>query len=151
MFRGYVRVCLSILVFVWLIFSNPRNDSLRSRNNTCKFVYLIIPALLQDIQWDDLLSGLFSSAPDLAVSFHSASLPSFTQISSNSVNSSWETCSASSSAPRMNWTRWDGVSNGDTGCERSRERWRVVYLCPYLYLQQLYVHFHTQTEIYPAD
>lgn len=49
--------------------------------------------------------------PDLAVSFHSASFPSFTQISSSSVNSSWATCSASSSVPRMNWTRWDGVSN----------------------------------------
>lgn len=53
--------------------------------------------------------------PDLAVSFHSASLPSFTQISSSSVNNSWDSCSASSSEPRMNWTRWDGVSDGNTG------------------------------------
>lgn len=57
------------------------------------------------------------TVPDLAVSFHSASFPSFTQISSSSVNSSWATCSASSSVPRMNWTRWDGVSE-----ERRHER-----------------------------
>lgn len=60
--------------------------------------------------------------PDLAVSFHSASLPSFTQISSSSVNSSWATCSASSSVPRMNWTRWDGVSERTW---RGNERWTV--------------------------
>lgn len=48
----------------------------------------------------------------LAVSFHPASSPSFTQISSSSVNKSRGTCCSSSSVPRMNCTRWDGVSGG---------------------------------------
>lgn len=69
-----------------------------------------------------LLPAAPSGDPDLAVSFHSASLPSFTQISSSSVNSSWATCSASSSVPRMNCTRWDGVSGEVGGCEGRKVR-----------------------------
>lgn len=81
---------------------------------TCKSVF--IRAHLWDWQAGRCLVSLPPRRdPDLAVSFHSASLPSFTQISSSSVNSSWDTCSSSSSVPRMNWTRWDGVSDGQTG------------------------------------
>lgn len=69
-----------------------------------------------------LLPAATGGDPDLAVSFHSASLPSFTQISSSSVNSSWATCSASSSVPRMNCTRWDGVSDEVGGCEGRKAR-----------------------------
>ncbi|TNN59974.1 hypothetical protein EYF80_029816 [Liparis tanakae] len=48
---------------------------------------------------------------DLAVSFHSVAPPCLKESSSSSVKRSWGTCSrSSSSVPRMNWTRWDGVS-----------------------------------------
>lgn len=70
-----------------------------------------------------LLPTALRGNPDLAVSFHSASLPSFTQISSSSVNNSWATCSASSSVPRMNWTRWDGVSDEVRECGGGKDRW----------------------------
>lgn len=47
----------------------------------------------------------------LAVSLHSASSPSRQQISSSSVKRSWGMCSSSSSSvPRINCTRCDGVS-----------------------------------------
>lgn len=49
--------------------------------------------------------------PHLAVSRHSASSPSRQQISSSSVKRSWGMCSSSSSSvPRINCTRCDGVS-----------------------------------------
>lgn len=85
--RGRREAEEALILFEW--FWNSRNEELRMQE----------------------------TVPDLAVSFHSASFPSFTQISSSSVNSSWATCSASSSVPRMNWTRWDGVSD-----ERRHER-----------------------------
>lgn len=53
---------------------------------------------------------------DLAVSLHSVALPSLKESSSSSVKRSWGTCSrSSSSVPRINWTRWDGVSAQSVG------------------------------------
>lgn len=59
---------------------------------------------LENIHWNNLLLAY------RAVSFHSYSSPSLKQSSSISVKRSWGMCSSSSSVPRINCTRWDGVS-----------------------------------------
>lgn len=57
-----------------------------------------------------LSSQLEQKWKDLAISFHSGSSASFTQISSSSENKSWGMCCSYCLVLRMNCTHWDGVS-----------------------------------------
>lgn len=76
----------------------------------------------------------------LAVSFHSASSPSFRQISSSSVKRACGMCSSSSSIPSRNCTRCDGVS--------AREKQEFSSLISVLYLSIIkfsYIHLECQS------
>lgn len=132
---------LSFELFVWC--HQTKNDLLSFKCNYDCFVTVQLWSC-QELSCQTLLPTAPRGTPDLAVSFHSASLPSFTQISSNSVNSSWATCSASSSVPRMNWTRWDGVSEA-RGCERGK-RGEMWFPKDYKYTQHYSLCHYMATE-----
>lgn len=66
----------------------------------------------------------------LALSLHSESSPSLTQISSISVKRSWGMCSSSSSsAPRRNCTLWEGVSVDKKRSQNLQINWRWNPTC----------------------